>query len=71
MKKLEFEKLKQATISELQKLLQERREKLERLRFDLAVGKVKNISEIRKTRKDIARILTLINEKSRLNKKEV
>jgi large subunit ribosomal protein L29 len=66
MKKLEFEKLKQATISELQKLLQEKREKLERLRFDLAVGKVKNISEIRKTRKDIARILTLINEKSRL-----
>jgi large subunit ribosomal protein L29 len=66
MKKLEFEKLKQATISELQKLLQERREKLERLSFDLAVGKVKNISEIRKTRKDIARILTLINEKSRL-----
>jgi large subunit ribosomal protein L29 len=71
MKKLEFEKLKQATIGELQKLLQEKREKLERLRFDLAVGKVKNISEIRKTRKDIARILTLINEKSRLNKKEV
>jgi large subunit ribosomal protein L29 len=71
MKKLEFEKLKQATIGELQKLFQEKREKLERLRFDLAVGKVKNISEIRKTRKDIARILTLINEKSRLNKKEV
>jgi len=66
MKKLEFEKLKQAMIGELQKLFQEKREKLERLRFDLAVGKVKNISEIRKTRKDIARILTLINEKSRL-----
>lgn len=48
---------------ELQKLLEEKREKLRQLRFSLAGGKIKNISEIRKTRKEIARILTLLNSK--------
>jgi large subunit ribosomal protein L29 len=69
MKRKDFEQLKStATIEELNKLLKEKRDKLERLRFDLAVGKVKNISEIRKTKKDIAQIMTLINEKGRVNK---
>lgn len=49
--------------SDLQKLLAERREKLRQLRFDLAAGKVKNIREIREVKKDIARILTVLNPK--------
>lgn len=47
---------------ELQKKLQEEKEKLRKLRFDLAGGKVKNIKEIRMLKKDIARILTKINQ---------
>jgi large subunit ribosomal protein L29 len=69
MKRKEFEQLKNAaTIEELNKTLKEKRDKLERLKFDLAVGKVKNISEIRKIKKDIAQIMTLIKEKGRINK---
>lgn len=47
---------------ELQKLLQENRERLRQLRFDLVAGKVKNVREIRKIKKDIARILTVLRE---------
>lgn len=56
--------LRQKSKSELQKLLQDNREKLRQLRFDLASGKVKNIREIRKVKKTIAQVLTLLKEKS-------
>ncbi|MCD6500531.1 50S ribosomal protein L29 [bacterium] len=49
---------------ELQRTLQELREKLRKLRFDLAAGKVKNVREIRETKKDIARIETILKIKS-------
>ena len=52
--------LRQRSKSELEKLLEENREKLRALRFELAAGKVKNVREIRKIKKDIARILTLL-----------
>ena len=52
--------LKQKSKEELAKILQDSREKLQQLRFDLSAGKVKNVREIRQTRKDIARILTLL-----------
>jgi len=52
--------LRQKSQSELQKLLRESREKLRQLRFGLVSGKVKNVREIRKTRRDVARILTIM-----------
>jgi len=52
--------LRQKSRTELQKLLQDNRERLRQLRFDLAAGKVKNVREIRLIKKDIARILTLL-----------
>ncbi len=55
--------------TELKKLLQEKREKLRQLYFDLASGKVKNVREIRMIKKDIARILTILQETS--NKKQI
>ncbi|MFH1656645.1 MAG: 50S ribosomal protein L29 [Candidatus Nealsonbacteria bacterium] len=51
-------RLKQNT--ELNKLLQEKKEKLRQFYFNLSSGKVKNIKEIRETKKDIARILTIL-----------
>jgi len=51
--------LKQENKEELKKLLQDDREKLRQLRFDLSAGKVKNVREIRNLKKEIARILTL------------
>lgn len=51
------------TQSELKKLLQDNRERMRQLRFDLASGKVKNIREIRKVKKMIAQVLTIFKEK--------
>lgn len=56
----EFSRIPQ---EELQRILQEKREKLREFRFNLAAGKVKNIREIRETKKDIARILTILKQK--------
>ena len=41
-------------------MVKESRERLRILRFDLASGKVKNVREVRKVKKDIARILTIL-----------
>jgi large subunit ribosomal protein L29 len=59
---MKAKELRQKPKNELQRLLQEDREKLRQLRFDLSAGKVKNVREIRKIKKDIARILTLLNK---------
>lgn len=60
---MKAKELKQKSEKELQRLLQEDREKLRQLRFDLSAGKVKNVREIRKIKKDIARILTTLCQK--------
>ena len=57
---MKITELRQKSESELQKILSDNREKLRQLRFDLAAGKVKNVREIRKIKKDIARILTML-----------
>ena len=63
MKKRDIQKLKELGAPELTKLLAERRERLQTLRFDLAAGKVKNVSELREVRKEIARLLTFVGQK--------
>jgi large subunit ribosomal protein L29 len=62
---MKLEELKGKTESELKKMIQDWREKLRQLRFDLAAGKVKNVREIRIIKKNIARILTILKEKSK------
>lgn len=47
---------------ELEHLQAEKKEKLRQLRFDLVGGKIKNIREIRATKREIAQILTLLNK---------
>ncbi|XOB41055.1 MAG: 50S ribosomal protein L29 [Candidatus Nealsonbacteria bacterium] len=47
---------------ELDKLLKESRKKMRILYFNLAGGTVKNVREIRKIKKDIARILTILKQ---------
>ena len=56
---MKVKELKTKSKSELNVLLDEGRERLRALRFDLAGGKIKNVREIRQVKKDIARILTL------------
>ncbi len=59
---MKIKKLRQKPEEELKKNLQDNQEKLRQLRFVLSAGKVKNVREIRKTKKEIAQILTLITE---------
>ena len=63
MKKQDFQQLKSKTQAEMQKELGESRTKLRDLKFDLAAGKVKNVSEIKKIKKVVARLSTLITGK--------
>ena len=58
---MEFKELNQKPKEELNKMVQEEREKLRNLRFDLASGKVKNVRQIRQLRKNIAQILTILS----------
>ncbi len=55
--------LRKKSKEDLQKLLKQNLKKLQELRFDLAFNRLKDISLIKKTKKEIARIKTLLNEK--------
>ena len=46
----------------MKKLLEESREKLREMRFKTARRELKNVREVRETKKTIARILTLIKK---------
>lgn len=59
---MKFNELQKKSKEELEKFVQNNREKLRQLNFDLVSGKVKNVREIRKLKKDIARMLTLLSK---------
>ena len=56
--------LRKKSKAELEKLLVSYQEKLQNLYFSLSSGKLKNVKEVRETKKDIARILTIIKQNS-------
>lgn len=62
MKLREVQELKTKPAAELEKLLKENREKLRILRFDLEAGKVKDVAELRKVKRNIGRIQTFLNQ---------
>ncbi len=51
------------TKDELAKTLEDTRKRIEEVRFKTTSGGVKNVKELREDKKDIARILTLLNKK--------
>ena len=65
MKKQKLQEYRRKSIAELQKNLADEREKLNELQFDIHRGKVKDISQFKKTKENIAQILTIINEKQK------
>ncbi|KPJ57313.1 hypothetical protein AMJ49_01790 [Parcubacteria bacterium DG_74_2] len=54
--------IKKKKKEELERILKEKKVRLQKLRFDLSAGKLKNVREIRKIKKEIARILTILRE---------
>lgn len=55
--------LRNYTDEELKKLLEEKKRQLMELRFQLAMGQLKNTSLIKLTKRDIARIKTILRER--------
>lgn len=55
--------LKAKSQKELEELLNEKSKQLHGFRFDVSFNKLKDFSVIEKTRRDIARIKTLLNQK--------
>lgn len=61
---MKFAEIKDKTEQELQVLFKEAQLKLGRLSFELKSKTLKNVSEIGKTRKEIAQLLTALNRQS-------
>ena len=57
--------LREKSVDELHARERELHERLFKLRFQRATGRVENPSQIRQVRKEIARIKTLLGERSR------
>ncbi len=55
--------LRQYTDEELERLLEEKKKQLMDLRFQLSMGQLNNYSQIKQTKKDIARIKTILRER--------
>jgi large subunit ribosomal protein L29 len=59
---IKIKELREKNKEELKKLLIEKKETVRKLRFDVASKQIKNVRDLRNSKKEVARILTLINE---------
>ncbi len=57
-----IEEYRKKSKQELQEMLNQVRQELAELQIAASVGRVKDYSQVKKTRKKIARILTILNE---------
>jgi len=62
---MKTEELREMPQHELERLLEDKIEALFNLRFQLAKQTLSNISNLKTTRRDIAQIKTLLNEKKK------
>jgi large subunit ribosomal protein L29 len=65
---MKVSELKELAVEELQRKEQDLRKELFNLRFQQATGEIENPMRIRRIRKDIARVLTVITEKDKKDK---
>lgn len=63
MKKSDIKDLKNKPKEELMKMLAETKNKIREAAFDLEAGKLKNVNSLTALKKDVARILTFLNQK--------
>lgn len=62
---MKISEIRQYSTEELHNLLREKREYLFSLRAQAVTEKLEDPSQIKKTKRDIARILTVLNERNR------
>jgi large subunit ribosomal protein L29 len=65
MKPLKTDQLRRMSLAELQKELDNLRNEQYRLRVQQTIGQLKDTDSMRQLKRNIARILTIINEKRR------
>ncbi len=61
---MKIAELRKQDIKQLHKTVLQNQKKLSDLRFKFSANQLKNVKEMHNTKKEIARILTIINEKS-------
>ncbi len=59
---MKAQQLREQSVAELEKTLSDLEEQLFKLRFQKSTGQIENPIKIREVRKDIARVLTVLNE---------
>ncbi|HHQ48677.1 MAG TPA: 50S ribosomal protein L29 [Acidobacteria bacterium] len=59
---MKAEQLREQSVAELEKTLSDLEEQLFKLRFQKSTGQLENPVKMRQVRKDIARVLTVLNE---------
>lgn len=59
------------TVDELRQEENSMRKELFNLRFQKVTGEIENPQRIKRVRKDIARVLTVINEKSKADRQKI
>ena len=59
--------VRELDVEELQKRVAETRRELFNLRFQHATGQLENTGQLKEVRKNIARLLTVLNQKQREN----
>ena len=62
---MKTEELKGKSVDELKKMLLEKRKEQFNLRFQLSGGQLDNTAQMRKIRREIAKVKTFINQQSR------
>ena len=61
---MEAKELREKTMDQLNETLEALKKEGFNLRFQQATGQVENTAQMRRARKDVARVKTIINEKS-------
>ena len=64
MKAKELEELRKKDVDDLREMLDARRTEVMTLRFSHATGALENSAKLGRARRDVARILTIIDERS-------
>jgi ribosomal protein L29 len=59
---MKAKEIREKNPGEMTNLLHEKKEKIRKIRFDISSKQVKNHREIRKEKKDVARIMTILSE---------
>ena len=60
---MKTDEIRALTTAELKRKLEESREELMNLRFQMSTGSLKDFTRLEQTRRTIARLITILNEK--------